>query len=259
MKLTKEQCEIFLLLRQFQAPGKPAGELCLKRWHFQRDTCVFGQTKSTHDCTILDLWGGGLQICHWCHRGQRKVGPSPIGGAIKRQCELSVNSVWTLRSLSSWTFRFAFVESVLLVQCPTWEEFEDLHRMQGEGLGRIQEWRDASAVVLVAKWRALSQIVAWLQNSHMIEILKENQCDLSRYFFLWDLSKAFATSILQEFKPTRPLHRASTIACPRMSMVPRQQQELPRNASKKHWSLVLFDSFRQAELQVTWRRLQQIS
>jgi len=56
--------------------------------------------------------------------------------------------------------------------------------MQGEGLGRIQEWRDASAVVLVAKWRALSQIVAWLQNSHMIEILKENQCDLSRYFFL---------------------------------------------------------------------------
>lgn len=42
------------------------------------------------------------------------------------------------------------------------QEFEDLHRMQREGLGRIQEWHDASAVVLVAKWRALSQIVAWL-------------------------------------------------------------------------------------------------
>ncbi|CAK9022859.1 unnamed protein product [Durusdinium trenchii] len=40
------------------------------------------------------------------------------------------------------------------------EEFEDLHRMQREGLGRIQEWRDASAVVLVAKWRALAQIAS---------------------------------------------------------------------------------------------------
>ena len=38
------------------------------------------------------------------------------------------------------------------------EEFEDLHRIDLEGLGRIQEWRDASAVVLVAKWRALAQI-----------------------------------------------------------------------------------------------------
>lgn len=38
------------------------------------------------------------------------------------------------------------------------EEFEDLHRIELEGLGRIQEWRDASAVVLVAKWRALAQI-----------------------------------------------------------------------------------------------------
>ena len=47
-------------------------------------------------------------------------------------------------------------------QCWALQEFEDLHRMQREGLGRIQEWRDASAVVLVAKWRALSQIVAWL-------------------------------------------------------------------------------------------------
>eukprot|EP00913_Durusdinium_trenchii_P001223 g1126.t1 len=40
------------------------------------------------------------------------------------------------------------------------QEFEDLHRMQREGLGRIQEWRDASAVVLVAKWRALAQIAS---------------------------------------------------------------------------------------------------
>ncbi|CAJ1348141.1 unnamed protein product [Effrenium voratum] len=39
------------------------------------------------------------------------------------------------------------------------EEYEDLQRIQHEGLGRVQEWRDASSVVLVAKWRALAQIV----------------------------------------------------------------------------------------------------
>ena len=39
------------------------------------------------------------------------------------------------------------------------QEFEDLHRMRSEGLGRIQEWRDSSAVVLVAKWRAMAEIV----------------------------------------------------------------------------------------------------
>ncbi|CAL1149002.1 unnamed protein product [Cladocopium goreaui] len=82
-----EQCEIFLLLRQFQAPGKPAGVVDSR--------FVIGVTED--------------------------------------------NGRWDRVRL---------------------EEFEDLHRMQGEGLGRIQEWRDASAVVLVAKWRALSQIAS---------------------------------------------------------------------------------------------------
>ena len=97
MKLTKEQCEIFLLLRQFQAPGKPAGELCLKQWHFQWDLWLWTLDRQNRRTilrvamqamhTVLDFRGGGLQICHWCHRGQRKVGPSPVGGATKRQCE----------------------------------------------------------------------------------------------------------------------------------------------------------------------------
>eukprot|EP00434_Breviolum_minutum_P041127 symbB.v1.2.036582.t1/scaffold5198.1/size29900/2 len=81
-----EQCEIFLLLRRFQTPGKPAGV---------DSRFVIGVTED--------------------------------------------NGRWDRIRL---------------------EEFEDLHRMQREGLGRIQEWRDASAVVLVAKWRALSQIAS---------------------------------------------------------------------------------------------------
>eukprot|EP00931_Biecheleriopsis_adriatica_P117177 TRINITY_DN92713_c0_g1_i1.p1 TRINITY_DN92713_c0_g1~~TRINITY_DN92713_c0_g1_i1.p1 ORF type:complete len:1761 (+),score=363.55 TRINITY_DN92713_c0_g1_i1:591-5285(+) len=40
------------------------------------------------------------------------------------------------------------------------EEYEDLHRHQREGLGRVQEWRDAPAVFLMAKWRALWQLVS---------------------------------------------------------------------------------------------------
>lgn len=41
------------------------------------------------------------------------------------------------------------------------EEYEDLHRVDREGLGRVLEWRDASPVFLVAKWRAMAVVARY--------------------------------------------------------------------------------------------------
>jgi len=38
------------------------------------------------------------------------------------------------------------------------EEYEDLHRVEREGLGRVLEWRDTISVFLAAKWRALAAL-----------------------------------------------------------------------------------------------------
>eukprot|EP00439_Symbiodinium_sp_Y106_P019790 s2656_g2.t1 len=52
------------------------------------------------------------------------------------------------------------------------EEYEDLARIDREGPGRVQEWRDVAAVFLVAKWRALSAIV--LAEEHFLTTLSEH-------------------------------------------------------------------------------------
>ncbi|CAE7262008.1 TARBP1 [Symbiodinium natans] len=44
------------------------------------------------------------------------------------------------------------------------EEYEDVARVEREGLGRVQEWRDVAPVFLAAKWRALSGIVLGQEN-----------------------------------------------------------------------------------------------
>jgi len=48
-------------------------------------------------------------------------------------------------------------------------EYEDLQRMDREGLGRVTEWRHASSIFLVAKWRAMAKIC---QNAQFVEVMQ---------------------------------------------------------------------------------------
>ncbi|CAE7832121.1 TARBP1 [Symbiodinium sp. CCMP2592] len=76
------------------------------------------------------------------------------------------------------------------------EEYEDLARIDREGPGRVQEWRDVAAVFLVAKWRALSAIV--LAGEHFLTSLSEHTGAI----------KEVAAELLQELDSLQPPHVA---------------------------------------------------
>ena len=111
---------------------------CRQHWKVADSRFVIGVTEEHGHWDRLRLEDGNR--CHRCEPGERSA-----AGAAPRDSRRCADLATLGAAQTS-------------PKIGRREEFEDLHRMQREGLGRIQEWRDASAVGVVAKWRALAQI-----------------------------------------------------------------------------------------------------
>ncbi|CAE8700061.1 unnamed protein product [Polarella glacialis] len=102
---------------------------------------------------------------------------APKMGAVARRCELFL-VLWRAQAPGKPSgvndSRFSIGSQEELGDWPRsrLEEYEDLHRQEREGFGRVLEWRDASATFLLAKWRALA-LIARQGGSSLLQELPE--------------------------------------------------------------------------------------